>query len=155
MPIALFLGGAAQRPVCDALSATRGAWRRSTSARRRTSRIPLALERRAADRHQLALVHDRKSWMTGNHRLPPIQARRSKAFAKKSGSIQADRSWHAAGQSRRHGSSPAPGPSRNLGELLDRLTLPRSDLGRMDFVLGRQLRHRLVALDRLCDLTVF
>jgi hypothetical protein len=40
-----------------------------------------------------------------------------------------------------------------LGEdprkLRDRLALPGGDLGWMDFVLGRQLRHRVVALDRL------
>src|SRR4029079_12327755 len=44
-----------------------------------------AVERRAADRYQLALAHDREPWMTGvDHRLPPIQAQRSKAFDKKS-----------------------------------------------------------------------
>src|SRR5271154_1540920 len=37
----------------------------------------------------------------------------------------------------------------HLGELLDRLALPGSNLGRVQFVLGRQLRDRLVALDRL------
>src|SRR6266705_2165850 len=37
----------------------------------------------------------------------------------------------------------------NLGELLNRLSLPGRNLGRMQFVLGRQLRDRLVALDRL------
>jgi hypothetical protein len=37
----------------------------------------------------------------------------------------------------------------HLGKLLDRLSLPGCNLGRMQFVLGRQLRNRLVALDRL------
>src|SRR5258708_17890199 len=37
----------------------------------------------------------------------------------------------------------------DLGELLDRLALPGRNLSRMPFVLARQLRHRLVALDRL------
>ena len=36
-----------------------------------------------------------------------------------------------------------------LGKLLDRLALSGRNLGRMHFVLGRQLRHRLVALDCL------
>jgi hypothetical protein len=36
-----------------------------------------------------------------------------------------------------------------FGHLLDRLTLPGSNLGRVQFVLARQLRDRLVALDRL------
>src|SRR5271169_5029956 len=36
----------------------------------------------------------------------------------------------------------------HLGELLDRLALPGRNLGRVQFVLGRQLRDRLVALDR-------
>src|SRR6202034_1582980 len=36
-----------------------------------------------------------------------------------------------------------------LGELLDRLALPGRNLRRVQFVLGRQLRNRLVALDRL------
>ncbi len=41
----------------------------------------------------------------------------------------------------------------DLGELLDRLALPGRNLSRMQFVLARQLRNRLVALDRLkCDL---
>ena len=45
----------------------------------------LAVKRRAADRHQLALAHDREPWMTVvDHRLPPIMAQRSKAFDKKS-----------------------------------------------------------------------
>src|ERR1700728_4997872 len=35
-----------------------------------------------------------------------------------------------------------------LGELLDRLALPGRNLGGVQFVLGRQLRHRIVALDR-------
>ena len=34
------------------------------------------------------------------------------------------------------------------GELLDRLALPRRNLSRMQAVPGRQLRNRLVALDR-------
>ena len=37
----------------------------------------------------------------------------------------------------------------DLGQLLDRLSLPSCNLGWMQFVLGRQLRNRLVALDRL------
>src|SRR5271167_2106364 len=37
----------------------------------------------------------------------------------------------------------------HLGELLDRLAFPGRNLGRMQFVLGRQLRNRLVALNRL------
>ena len=37
----------------------------------------------------------------------------------------------------------------DLGQLLDRLSLPGRNLGRMQLVLGRQLRNRLVALDRL------
>src|SRR5271169_1600247 len=37
----------------------------------------------------------------------------------------------------------------HLGELLDRLALPGRNLGRVQFVLGRQLRNRLMALDRL------
>src|SRR5271169_1224398 len=37
----------------------------------------------------------------------------------------------------------------HLCQLLDRLTLPRRNLGGMQLVLGRQLRNRLVALDRL------
>jgi hypothetical protein len=37
----------------------------------------------------------------------------------------------------------------HLGELLDRLAIPGRNLGRMQLVLGRQLRNRLVALDRL------
>src|SRR2546422_1758061 len=45
----------------------------------------LTIERGARDRHQLALAHDREPWTTGvDHRLPPIQAQRSKAFDKKS-----------------------------------------------------------------------
>ena len=41
----------------------------------------------------------------------------------------------------------------DLGKLLDSLTLPGRDLGRMDSVLGRQLRNPLVALNRLkCNL---
>src|ERR1700685_337937 len=36
-----------------------------------------------------------------------------------------------------------------LGELLNRLALPGRNLRRMQFVLGRQLRNRLVTLDRL------
>lgn len=41
----------------------------------------------------------------------------------------------------------------NLGQLLDRLSRPRRNLGRMQVVLGRQFRNRLMALDRLkCDL---
>src|SRR5271169_477827 len=38
---------------------------------------------------------------------------------------------------------------KHLGELLDRLALPGRNLGRMQFVLGPQLRNRLMALDRL------
>src|ERR1700685_4096167 len=37
----------------------------------------------------------------------------------------------------------------HLGEILDRLALPSRYLRRVQFVLGRQLRNRLVALDRL------
>ena len=37
----------------------------------------------------------------------------------------------------------------HLGELLDRLALPGSNLGWVQFVPGRQLCDRLVALDRL------
>src|SRR5450756_1779066 len=37
----------------------------------------------------------------------------------------------------------------DLGEFLNRLSLPGRNLGRVQFVLGRQLRNRLVALDRL------
>src|SRR5678816_1096812 len=45
----------------------------------------LTVERRAADRCQLALAYDREPWMIGfDHCLPPIQAQRSKALAKKS-----------------------------------------------------------------------
>src|SRR6202050_2387132 len=45
----------------------------------------LTIERRPTDRRKLALAHDREPWMTGiDHRLPPIQAQRSKAFDKKS-----------------------------------------------------------------------
>src|SRR5271154_3322883 len=36
-----------------------------------------------------------------------------------------------------------------LGEFLDRLALPGRNLGRMQLVLGRQLRNRRIALDRL------
>src|SRR5579863_489522 len=36
----------------------------------------------------------------------------------------------------------------HLGKLLNRLTLPGSNLSWVQFVLGRQLRNRLVALDR-------
>src|SRR3990170_2091688 len=36
----------------------------------------------------------------------------------------------------------------HLGKLLDRLSLPGCNLGRMQFVLGRQLRNRLMALER-------
>lgn len=35
------------------------------------------------------------------------------------------------------------------GQLLDRLTLPGRNLGRMQLVLARQLCNRLLALDRL------
>ena len=38
---------------------------------------------------------------------------------------------------------------KHLGQLLDRLAPPGGDLGRMQFVLGRQLRNRLVALNGL------
>src|SRR5271170_2162137 len=37
----------------------------------------------------------------------------------------------------------------HLGKLLNRLTLPGSNLSWVQLVLGRQLRNRLVALDRL------
>jgi hypothetical protein len=37
----------------------------------------------------------------------------------------------------------------HLGEFLNRLALPRCNLGRVQFVLGRQLGDRLLALDRL------
>src|SRR5215217_8462047 len=37
---------------------------------------------------------------------------------------------------------------KHLGELLDRLALPRRNLGWMQAVPGRQLCYRLVALDR-------
>src|SRR5271155_2267337 len=37
----------------------------------------------------------------------------------------------------------------HLGQLLDRLALPGRNLRRVEFVLGRQLCNRLVALDRL------
>src|SRR5271168_3618159 len=37
----------------------------------------------------------------------------------------------------------------HLGELLDRLALPVRNLSRVQFVLGRQLRDRLMALDGL------
>src|SRR5664280_861457 len=37
----------------------------------------------------------------------------------------------------------------DLGKLLDRLSLPSRNLGRMQFMQGCQLRNRLVALDRL------
>ena len=37
----------------------------------------------------------------------------------------------------------------HLGKLLNRLTLPGSNLSRVQLVLGRQLRNRLVAFDRL------
>src|SRR5580693_4908802 len=37
----------------------------------------------------------------------------------------------------------------HLGQLLDHLALPGRYLRRVQFVLGRQLRNRLVALDRL------
>src|SRR5271156_3897671 len=41
----------------------------------------------------------------------------------------------------------------HLGKLLDRLAFPGGNLCRVQFVLGRQLRDRLVALDRLkCNL---
>src|ERR1700722_2713512 len=38
---------------------------------------------------------------------------------------------------------------KHLGKLLHRLALPGRNLGRVQFVLGRQLRNRLVALDCL------
>src|SRR5579862_721183 len=38
---------------------------------------------------------------------------------------------------------------KHLGQLLDRLALPRCNLGRVQFVLARQIGHRLMALDRL------
>src|ERR1700692_4683930 len=38
---------------------------------------------------------------------------------------------------------------KHLGELLDRFALPGGNLGRVQLVLGRQLRDRLVPLDRL------
>jgi hypothetical protein len=45
----------------------------------------LTVERRATDRCQLALAHNREPWMIRfDHCLPPIQAQRSKALAKKS-----------------------------------------------------------------------
>jgi hypothetical protein len=37
----------------------------------------------------------------------------------------------------------------HLGKLLSRLALPGRNLRRVQFVPGRQLRYRLVALDRL------
>ena len=45
----------------------------------------LTIERGAGDRHQLALADNGEPWVTGiDHHLPPIQAQRSKALAKKS-----------------------------------------------------------------------
>src|SRR5450631_4241353 len=45
----------------------------------------LTVERRTADRCQLALAHNREPWMIRfDQCLPPIQAQRSKALAKKS-----------------------------------------------------------------------
>src|ERR1700692_415310 len=38
---------------------------------------------------------------------------------------------------------------KHLGQLLDRLSLPGSNLGRVQFVLARQLCNRLAPLDRL------
>ena len=75
----------------SAASRTTGVSRNCSSIRRINLSVLFALrrrlpvERRARDRYQLALAHDREPWMTGfDHRLPPIQAQRSKALAKKS-----------------------------------------------------------------------
>src|SRR5215207_5312433 len=108
-------------------------------------RCRFTVERRATDRRQLALAHDRKPWMTGvDHRLPPIQAQRSKAFAKKP---------DLAIQLRQLGVAVLLAGAaflvEHLGQLLNRLALPGRNLRWMQLVLGRQLRDRLMALDRL------
>jgi hypothetical protein len=84
-----------------------------------------------------------------DHHLPPIQAQRSKGFGQKI-------PFH----DKLTDLDPQLHPFRvavllaraallveHLGKLLDRLSLPAYNLGRMQFVLGRQLRNRFVALD--------
>ena len=90
--------------------------------------------------------------MTGiDHRLPPIQTQRPKAFDKKSRSTT---SWPILACKLGDLAIPALLSLgallvKHLGKLFDRLAFPGSDLCRMDFVLGRQFGHRQMTLDRL------
>ena len=87
--------------------------------------------------------------MTGfDHCLPPIQAQRSKAFDKK---IPLHNQLTDLGMKLRQLNvavllAGAALLVEHLGEFLNRLALPRCNLGRVQFVLGRQLGDRLLAL---------
>ena len=145
-----------RRAVADAsrgpekLSSTIRSFSASDHRRRRpVSTISRRLIWRVSVRSSIPTI----SYMPGNSARRPTPGGYSKAFFVKKSPLhhQADRSWREAWQisPSRLFSRSKPFSSNTLAELLDRLALPGRNLGRVQLVLGRQLRDRLVALDRL------